>query len=126
MNSIKPIRSEADHRAALAEIDRLMDAAPGSAEEDRLDVLSTLVSAWEDEHVALAAADPVEAIRFHMEQHNRSQADLAALLGSRSRASEIMSRTRRLTIEMVWKLHVEWDIPLESLAAPYPTVGRVA
>jgi HTH-type transcriptional regulator/antitoxin HigA len=61
-----------------------------------------------------------------MEQHDRSQTDLAALLGSRSRASEIMSRTRRLTIEMVWKLHVEWGIPLESLAAPYPTVGRVA
>lgn len=126
MNAIKPIRTEADYRAALTEIDRLMGAAPGSAEEDRLDVLSTLVSAWEDEHVALAAADPVGAIRFHMEQHDRSQADLAALLGSRSRASEIMSRTRRLTIEMVWKLHVEWGIPLESLAAPYSTVGRVA
>jgi HTH-type transcriptional regulator/antitoxin HigA len=126
MNAIKPIRTEADHRTAVAEIGRLMDAAPGSAEEDRLDVLSTLVSAWEDEHTALAAADPIEAIRFHMEQHDRSQTDLAALLGSRSRASEIMSRTRRLTIEMVWKLHVEWGIPLESLAAPYPTVGRVA
>jgi HTH-type transcriptional regulator/antitoxin HigA len=126
MNAIKPIRTEADHRTAVAEIGRLMDAAPGSAEEDRLDVLSTLVSVWEDEHTILAAADPIEAIRFHMEQHDRSQTDLAALLGSRSRASEIMSRTRRLTIEMVWKLHVEWGIPLESLAAPYPTVGRVA
>lgn len=126
MEPIRPIRTEEDHAAALAEIDRLMSAKPGSSEEDRLDVLATLVSAWEDEHMPLGPADPVEAIRFNMEQHDRTQADLAELLGSRARASEILSRKRRLTLDMIWSLHTEWGIPLESLAAPYDLAGTAA
>jgi HTH-type transcriptional regulator / antitoxin HigA len=112
---LRPIRTERDHRAALAEIERLWQAAPGTAEHDRLEVLGLLVNAYEEESWPVASGDAVDAIRFRMEQVGYTQADLATLLGSRSRASEILKRRRALTIEMAAKLSRDWRIPAESL-----------
>lgn len=117
--TVRPIRTDEDHRRALAEIEALWDAAPGSPEADRLDVMATLVERYESERYPLAAADPVEAIRSHMAWTGRSQPDLAELLGSRARASEILSRRRTLTLEMVRRLVREWGIPAEALIEPY-------
>ena len=117
--TIRPIHSDADHEAALGEIARLWGAEPGTPEHDELEVLSTLVSAYEDKRWPIEASDPVEAVKYHMEETGRSQADLAVLFGSRSRASEVLNRKRMLTIEMAWKLHREWHIPAESLIRPY-------
>ncbi|QCK85188.1 transcriptional regulator [Phreatobacter aquaticus] len=120
---IRPIRSDDDHRSALAEIDRLWDAAPGSPEADRLDVLATLVERYEDLHHPIDPADPVETIKAHMAWTGRDQSDLAALLGSRARASEILSRKRTLTMDMVRKLTKVWGIPAEPLIEPYAPVA---
>lgn len=117
---IRPIRNEADHREALVEIERLWNAPAGSPEADKLDVLATLVEKFEEEHYPIAAPDPVEAIRAHIEMTGRQQADLAELLGSRSRASEILGRKRALTVEMIHKLNRHWGIPAEVLVQPYP------
>ena len=118
---IHPIRTEADYEAALKDIETYFDRAPepGSSEADRFDVLATLIEAYERERWPIDPRDPVEAIRYCMEQQGRSQSDLAVLLGSRSRASEILSRRRPLTLEMVRKLHLEWRIPAESLLQAY-------
>ena len=114
---IHPIRTE----AALKDIETYLDreAEPGSSEADRFDVLATLIEAYERERWPIDPRDPVEAIRYCMEQQGRSQSDLAVLLGSRSRASEILSRRRPLTLEMVRKLHLEWRVPAESLLGAY-------
>ena len=118
---IHPIRTEADYEAALKDIETYFDREPelGSSEADRFDVLATLIEAYERERWPIDPRDPVEAIRYCMEQQGRSQSDLAVLLGSRSRASEILSRRRPLTLEMVRKLHLEWRIPAESLLRAY-------
>jgi HTH-type transcriptional regulator/antitoxin HigA len=116
---IKPIKSQADYEAALAEIERLWNAAAGSPESDRLDVLATLVERYEDDSWPIGRVDPIEAIKFHMEQNGLTRKDLAEVFGSASRASEIMNRKRRLTIEMVWKLSTAWNLPAESLIQPY-------
>jgi HTH-type transcriptional regulator/antitoxin HigA len=119
MMMIAPIRNENDHRAALEEIDRLWGAAPGSADGDRLDVLATLVDAFERDRPGLPDLDPVELIRVTMEEEGHSQADLAAVLGSRSRASEILARRRALTLPMVYQISAAWRIPAEQLVRPY-------
>jgi HTH-type transcriptional regulator / antitoxin HigA len=107
---IHPIRTEADYNAALKEIELYFDREPepGSPEADRFDVLAALVAAYEREHWPVDPPDPVEAIRYCMERQGYTQTDLATLIGSRSRASEILSRKRSLTLEMVRKLHREW------------------
>jgi HTH-type transcriptional regulator / antitoxin HigA len=120
---LRPLRNDQDHAQALAEIERLWNAAPGSSEHDRLEVLALLVSAYEDLHWPIDPGDPVEAIEFQMEQAGHTQADLAKLLGSRSRASEILSRKRPLTMEMAAKLHRVWRIPAECLLSE-PATGR--
>lgn len=94
---------------------RLWDAQPGSPEHDELEVLAVLVSAYEDAHWPVLPADAVEAIKFHMEQNGYRQKDLAAVIGSVSRASEILNRRRPLTVEMIKAIHAAWSIPLESL-----------
>lgn len=120
MDSIKPIRTDEEHAEVLREIEALWDAEPGSPRHDRSEVLGILASAYEETRWPMDPPDPVEAIRFHMEQNGHAQADLARLLGSRSRASEILSRRRHLTLEMAWRLSQEWKIPAESLLRPYP------
>jgi HTH-type transcriptional regulator / antitoxin HigA len=113
--TIHPIRTNADHEAALARIEALWDATPGTPEHDEIEVLAILVSAYEDEHWPILPPDPVEAIKFHMEQNGLRQKDLAQVIGSASRSSEVLSRRRPLTVEMIRAVHRAWAIPLSSL-----------
>ena len=122
---LRPVRTEADYEAALAEIDRLMDAAPGTPEGDRLDILTTLVEAYEERHHPIEAPDPIAALEYFMEQRGVTRADLVPLLGSRSRVSEILNRKRRLTIDMAWRLHRDLSIPAEAVIKPYKLVEQL-
>jgi HTH-type transcriptional regulator/antitoxin HigA len=112
---IKPIKSERDYRRALVEIDKLMDAKPNTPDGDRLDVLATLVSAWEERHYAIDPPDAVEAIRFAMEQRGLTRRDLEPYIGSRARVAEVLNRKRSLTLPMIRRLHAELGIPAEAL-----------
>ena len=112
---IKPIRTKKDYEAALKEIERLMRAKRNSPEGDRLDVLVTLVEAYEARHFPLALPDPVEAIKLVMEQRNLSVKDLVPYIGQPNRVYEVLNRKRPLTMAMAWKLHKGLGIPAESL-----------
>ena len=114
---VRPLRTKADYEWALKEISCYFknQPTPGSPAGDRFDVLSTLIGAYEDQNWPIEPPDPVDAIRFRMEQAGYGQADLADLLGSRSRASEILRRKRSLTMEQALKLHEQWHIPAEAL-----------
>ena len=116
--NVKPIKHESDYDAALAEIARLMDAEPNTPEGDRLDVLVTLVEAYEQKHWRVNAPDPIEAIKVRMEQRGLTRRDLEEALGGKSRVSEIMNRKRPLTMEMIRRLHRTFGIPAESLIQP--------
>lgn len=119
---IRPIRNEAEYDAALAEVDKyfVKEPDPGTPEGDHFEVLLALIGAYEQKHWAIEAPDAVGAIREVMNLKNYTQNDLAKLLGSASRASEILNRKRRLTMEQAYKLFTEWHIPAESLIAVYP------
>lgn len=112
---IRPIRTKRDYEAALKEIEGLMDAKRNSPEGDKLDVLVTLVEAYEGRHFPLDLPDPVEAIKFAMEQRNLTVKDLVPYIGQPNRVYEVLSRKRPLTLAMVWKLHKGLGIPAESL-----------
>jgi HTH-type transcriptional regulator/antitoxin HigA len=112
---IKPIRNDRDHRRMLKEIDALMDAKPNTPEGDLLDVLTTLVEAWEEKHHAIEPPDPVEAIRFAMEQRGLTRHDLEPLIGSRARVAEILNHKRTLTLPMIRRLHKNLGIPADVL-----------
>ncbi len=112
---IRPIRNEADYRSTLKEIDSLMDAEFGTPEGERLDVLATLVEAWERKHYPMDLPDPIEAIRFVMDQRDLTVKDLEPLIGRSNRVYEVLSRKRPLTLKMIWRLHTELGIPAESL-----------
>src|SRR5262245_58994579 len=114
---IKPIRTAADHKKALREIERLWHASPGTPAHDRLEVLETLVEAWEEKHVPIPPPDPVEAIRFRLDQLGLGQRDLARILGSRARASEVLNHRRTLSLQMIKRLHHELGIPGDILLA---------
>jgi HTH-type transcriptional regulator/antitoxin HigA len=116
---IRPIRNGEDHSAALREVERLWGAAEGTPEGDKLDVLATLIEAYENRSYPVPDADPVDILHFAIEDMGRSQAELAALLSSRARASEVLNRKRRLTVEMIAKISEAWRIPVEALAKPY-------
>jgi len=116
---IRPIRNDADHEAALREIDRLWGAPKGSPDADRLEVLATLVDVYEDERWPIREAAPIEVLRYLIEDGGHSQAELAEIIGSRPRASEILSRKRALTIEMIDKICKAWRLPHSLLAVPY-------
>lgn len=120
--TIRTIRTEADYGWALAEIAQDVEAEPssGSAEADRFDVLADLIAKYEARHWPIEPADPFDAVRYRMEIGDLGKADLARLIGSRSRPSEILRR-RPLTMGMAYKLHKEWHIPAEALLAPYHT-----
>jgi HTH-type transcriptional regulator/antitoxin HigA len=115
---IRPIRTEEDHRAAVARIEQLMSAAPGSLEGDELDVLATLVDAYEAKHHVIDAPSPVAAIQFRMEQQQLSRKDLEPLIGSRARVSEVLTGKRPLTLEMVRRLKSGLGISADVLVAP--------
>lgn len=112
---IKPIKTKADYRAALKEIEALMRAERDSTEGERLDVLVTLVEAYENRHYRLDLPDPIEAIRFRMEQKGMTPKDLVPIIGRINRVYEILNRRRPLTLAMIQRLHSELGIPAESL-----------
>ena len=116
---IKPIRTQRDHKAALAEIERLFDAKPGTPDGDRLEVLATLVEAYEQQHYPMLPPDPVEAIVYFMETRGLSRTDLEPYLGSRAKVSEVLNRKRSLSIEMIRRLHDGLGIPAQVLIQPY-------
>jgi HTH-type transcriptional regulator/antitoxin HigA len=121
MVDVNPIHNDADHKAAVAEIERLWGAAEGTPEGDKLDILITLVDAYEEKRWPIEAVDPVEALTYAIEEMGHTQNELATLLGSRSRASEILSRKRALTVEMIHKISSAWRIPPAVLVRPYET-----
>ena len=112
---IRPIRTKADYRAALKEIDSLMAGERNTPEGERLDVLVTLVEAYESKHYPLDLPDPVEAIKFRMEQKGMTPKDLVPMIGRINRVYEVLSRRRPLTLAMIQRLHRELGIPAESL-----------
>ena len=116
---IKPIKTDKDYQSALARIEKLMDAHSGSPEEDELDVLATLVQAYEEKHLPIDQAHPLEVIRFVMEQNDMIDKDLMPYIGSSGRVSEVMSGRRPLTINMIRKLHKGLNIPADALIAEY-------
>ncbi|HEY3146373.1 MAG TPA: helix-turn-helix domain-containing protein [Dongiaceae bacterium] len=116
---IRPIRTKADYRAALQEVERLWGADPGTPDGDVVDVLTTLIEAYEAEHFPIAAPDPIAAIEFMMEQKGMSRRDLEAAIGSRGRVSEVLTRRRPLTLPMVRALSSLLGIPTDVLAQPY-------
>lgn len=124
--SIRPIRSDADHDAAVREIEGLWDAPEGSPEADRRDVLATLVEVYEAKRWPVDVSDPVDLLNFAISDMGRSQTELAEIIGSRSRASEILARKRAPTLEMIDKISRAWSIPRGLLAAPYALAKRVA
>lgn len=119
---VRPIRTEADYEWALTEIERYFanEPEPGTPEGDRFDVLADLIEAYENRNWPIEAPSPVDAIRAFMNMRGFSQANLAEVLGSRSRASEILSGERRLTLDMVHRLSTAWHIPADVLVRPYP------
>ena len=116
--NIKPIKTRADHRAALKEIETLMMAKLNTPEGERLDVLVTLVEAYERKHYAIELPDPVEAIKFAMEQRGLSVKDLVPMIGATNRIYEVLNRKRPLSLKMIWRLHKNLGIPAESLIRP--------
>lgn len=112
---IQAIKTEAHYDAALAEIDKLWGSPEGSAAGDRLDVLLVLVESYEAQHHPITPPDPVEAIKFRMEQMNLKRKDLEPFIGSRARVAEVINRRRSLSLPMIRKLHHSLHIPLESL-----------
>jgi HTH-type transcriptional regulator/antitoxin HigA len=122
---IRPIRTKADYRAALKQVERLWDADPGTLAGDVVDALTTLIEVHEAEHFPIAAPDPIAAIQFMMEQKGLTRRDLEPAIGSRGRVSEVLGRKRPLTLPMVRALSALLDIPTEVLAQPYP-VRRAA
>lgn len=115
--NIKPIKTNKDYKAALKRIEKIFDAKPNSRKGDELEVLVTLVEAYEQKHYAIALPDPMEAIKFRMEQLGLKQSDIAKVIGGKNRASEILHKKRSLTAEMMRRLHREYNIPAESLLA---------
>jgi len=117
---IKPIKTESDYEAALAEIERLMEAEPNTPEGDKLDVLTTLVETYEDKHYPIDPPDPIEAIIHEMESQGLTRKDLERYLGTRARVSEILSRKRSLSLQMIRNLQEGLGISAEILIRPYP------
>ena len=116
---IRPIKTKADHRAALKEIDQLMEAKPGTPAGDRLDVLAMLVERFESQHEPIDPPNPIDALLYHMESRGLTRRDLEPLIGSRARVAEVLNRRRALTIEMIRKLHKGLGISAEVLIRPY-------
>lgn len=126
---IRPIRTDKDHRNALAEIEKLWGAPVGSPEGDKLDILVTLVETYEERRWPFKSRrrfDPVDVLRYAIDELGHTQAQLAEILGSRSRASEILARRRPLTLEMIQKITASWKIPADLLVPSYRTAATAA
>jgi HTH-type transcriptional regulator/antitoxin HigA len=116
---IKPIRTKKDYNQALERLEEIFDAKKGSPEGDELEVLGILIEKYEDEHFRIDLPDPIEAIKFRMEQMGYSQSDFAKVVGLKSRASEILSKKRKLSLNMIRKLHDKMNIPTDVLIQSY-------
>ena len=126
---IRPIRSDKDHRAALAEIEKLWGASSGTPEDDKLDILVTLVEIYEERRWPLRSRrrlDPVDVLRYAIDELGHTQAELADIPGSRSRASEVLARHRLLTLEMIQRINASWKIPADLLVQPYRLAATAA
>ncbi|MFM2386657.1 MAG: hypothetical protein RL660_1414 [Bacteroidota bacterium] len=117
--TIKPIKTKKDYDKAIARLEKLFDAKKGSADGDELEVLSILIEKYETEHFPIQNPDPVEAIKFRMEQMDISQNDFAEIVGLKSRASEILNRKRKLTLAMIRRINVRMNIPTDILIQNY-------
>ncbi len=122
---LKPIRTEADHGAALGEVERLWGAKNGTPDGDRLDILATLIDAYEAEHHPMDPPDPIEAIKFRMEQQGLTRKDLEPIIGTRTRVAEVLNRRRGLSIDMIRRLHERLGISADVLIRP-SRVGTAA
>lgn len=122
-DELKPIRSEADYERSLAEVERLWGAKSGTPEGDRLDVLATLIDAWESQHYPMDPPDPIEAIKFRMEQQGLTRKDLEPMIGTRTRVAEVLNRKRGLSISMIRRLHTRLGISAEVLIRPSRKTG---
>jgi HTH-type transcriptional regulator/antitoxin HigA len=124
--NLKPIRNDADHETALREIERLWGAAEGTSQGDRLEILTTLVEAWEEMRFPMDLPDPIEAIKFRLEQQGENQKSLVGILGSRTRVYEVMRRDRPLSLPMIRQLNRHLHIPAEVLIRPVRTKKQKA
>ena len=115
---IKPIRGEADYERALSRVEELWNSREGSAESDELDILATLIEAYEQEHHPIALPDPIEAIKFRLEQKGKDSSALIGVIGQRTRVYEVMQGKRPLSLNMIRNLHEKFDIPAEVLIQP--------
>ncbi len=121
MKDITPIRTELDYEKALAEVERLWGARAGTTDGDRLDIIATLIDVYEAEHYPMDPPDPIEAIKFRMEQQGLTRKDLEGILGSRTRVAEVLNRRRGLSINMIRRLHAKLGITAEVLIRPTQT-----
>ena len=117
--TIKPIKTKKDYQAAMNRLETIFDAQPGTPEGDELEVLGILIDKFEQEHYPIAYPDPIEAIKFRMEQMGYNQSDLAKVVGLKSRASEILNKKRKLTLDMIRQLHQALGIPTNVLIQSY-------
>jgi HTH-type transcriptional regulator/antitoxin HigA len=126
---IRPISTDKDHRAALVEIEKLWGASSGTPEGDKLDILVTLVETYEERRWPLKSRrrfDPVDVLHYAIDEFGHTQAQLADILGSRSRASEVLARRRPLTLEMIQKIIAMLKIPADLLVQPYRVTAKAA
>ena len=123
---VKPIKTEKDYEDALAEIERLFDAKPGTLDGDHLEILTTLVEAYENQHYAIPLPDPVEAIKYFLESRGLTRRNLELYLGNRARVSEILNRKRPLSLQMIRRLHTGLGIPADVLIQPYEMLKQAS
>lgn len=116
---IKLIKTERDYKKALKRLEIIFDSRPGTKEGDELDILVLLIEKYENKHYPIEAPDPIEAIKFRMEQMGYKQKDLEGIIGHKGHVSEILNRKRKLSLEMIRSLHEKLKIPLESLIIAY-------
>lgn len=117
--NIKPIKTKKDYDQAMLRLENIFDAKKGTPKGDELEILSLLIEKYEDEKFPIDLPDPIEAIKFRMEQSGLTQTDLAHILGQKSRASEILNRKRKLSLDMIRQLHNKWRIPTDVLVQAY-------
>lgn len=117
--NIKPIKTQKDYKNALKRLEVIFDARPGTKQGDELEILGILIEKYEDTHYHISAPDPIEAIKFRMEQIGYQQKDLIPIIGNKSRVSEIINKKRKLTLEMIRELNEQLNIPLEALFRAY-------
>lgn len=117
--TVKPIKTEKDYNQAMERLEAIFDSGKGSTQGDELEILSILIEKYEDEHFPIGLPDPIEAIKFRMEQMGYNQVDLAKIVGLKSRASEILNKKRKLSLYMIRQLHDKLNIPTDVLIQPY-------